>query len=150
MSNSGSSSPRARQGARDLLVKALYQWQTGGHDLDELLEQFAAAPEYARADRNYFRELLTAAITDVATLDEQITKHADRDVLTVDPIGRAILLLALQEFNGRPDVPVKVAMNEAIELAKRYGPPDCYRFVNAVLDSAAKVLPPQRQPDSGG
>jgi N utilization substance protein B len=150
MSDSGSSSPRARQGARDLLVKALYQWQTGGHDLGELLEQFAAAPEYARADCDYFRELLAAAMADAETLDKQITKHADRDVVTVDAIGRAILLLALQEFNGRPDVPVKVVMNEAIELAKRCGPPDCYRFVNAVLDSAAKELPPQRQSDSRG
>ncbi len=135
-----SSSVRSRQGARDLLIKALYQWQLGGHDLAELLEQFASAPEYARIDKGYFQELLAAVIGNVTTLDSLITAQADRDVKTVDVIGRAILLLGLEELNSRPDVPTKVVINEAVELTKRYGPPDCFRFVNAVLDKAADVI----------
>jgi N utilization substance protein B len=135
-----SSSVRARQGARDLLIKALYQWQLGGHDLPELLEQFALAPEYARVDKGYFQELLAAVIGNVTSLDSLITTQADRDVKTVDVVGRAVLLLGLEELNSRPDVPTKVVINEAVELAKRYGPPDCFRFVNAVLDKAAAVI----------
>lgn len=133
-----------------MLIQALYQWQIGGHDLGQLEEQFAVTPEYARVDRGYFKELLRAVISDVDKLDKQITAHADRDVATVDAIGRAILLLGLEELQSRSDVPVKVVINEAVELAKRYGPPDCYRFVNAVLDKAAKAMASQRQRDTGG
>ncbi|MCZ6474793.1 MAG: transcription antitermination factor NusB [Gammaproteobacteria bacterium] len=143
------SSVRARQGARDLLIKALYQWQLGGHDREELLEQFALEPEYAQIDKRYFRELLAAVIANVTSLDSLITTQADRDVKTVDVIGRAVLLLGLEELNSRPDVPTKVVINEAVELAKRYGAPDCFRFVNAVLDKAAKVIK-GRSPSVGG
>ena len=89
-------------------------------------------------------------ISDVDKLDKQITAHADRDVATVDAIGRAILLLGFEELESRSDVPVKVVINEAVELAKRYGSPDCYRFVNAVLDKGAKAMPSQRRRDTGG
>ena len=67
----------------------------------------------------------------------------------MDAVGRAILLLGLEELNGRPDVPTKVVINEAVELAKRYGPPDCFRFVNAVLDKAVKVAGVRSQSVSG-
>lgn len=131
---------RARQGARDLLIKALYQWQLGGHDVTELQEQFAMAPEYAQIDKDYFQELLAAVISNVTSLDSLITTQADRDVKTVDVVGRAVLLLGLEELSSRPDVPTKVVINEAVELAKRYGSPNCFRFVNAVLDKAADVI----------
>ncbi len=144
------SSVRARQGARDLLIKALYQWQLGGHDEEELLEQFALEPEYARIDKRYFRELLAAVIGNVTSLDSLIAIQADRDVKTVDVIGRAVLLLGLEELNSRPDVPTKVVINEAVELAKRYGSPDCFRFVNAVLDKAAKVIKGRNHAVGGG
>lgn len=134
------SSVRARQGARDLLIKALYQWQLGGHDVTELQEQFAMAPEYAQIDKDYFQELLAAVISNVTSLDALITTQADRDVKTVDVVGRAVLLLGLEELSSRPDVPTKVVINEAVELAKRYGSPNCFRFVNAVLDKAADVI----------
>ncbi len=143
------SSVRARQGARDLLIKALYQWQTGGHDLPELLEQFAMVPEYAQIDKGYFQELLAAVIGNVTSLDSLITTQADRDVKTVDVVGRAVLLLGLEELTSRPDVPTKVVINEAVELAKRYGSPDCFRFVNAVLDKAADVIEGRGRPVSG-
>jgi len=144
------SSARARQGARDLLIKALYQWQLGGHDLPELLEQFALAPEFARIDKSYFEELLTSVIGNADNLDSLITAQADRGINTVDAVTRALLLLGLEELNSRPDVPTKVVINEAVELAKRYGPTDCFRFVNAVLDKAAKEMAGRRESVSGG
>lgn len=144
------SSVRARQGARDMLVKALYQWQLGGHDLSQLEDQFMVTPENTRADLSYFKDLLSTVISGVDKFDKLIAMHAGREVATVDAIGRAILLLGFAEFESRCDVPVKVVINEAVELAKRYGSPDCYRFVNAVLDKAAKAMPPQRQCDTRG
>ncbi len=143
------SSARARQQARDLLIKALYQWQVGGHDQEELLEQFALEPEYARIDQSYFQELLAAVIGNVTRLDSVMATQADRDIKTVDAVGRAVLLLGLEELDSRPDVPTKVVINEAVELAKRYGSPDCFRFVNAVLDKAAKAIKARSHSVSG-
>jgi len=134
------SSPRSRQGARDLLIKALYQWQLTEHTEQELLEQFASTPEFPYVDQAYFEKLLKAVITDVDCLDEIIAAEADRDIRQLDPVGRAVLLLALEELRVRLDVPTKVVINEAVELAKRYGPVDCFRFVNAVLDRAAQAM----------
>jgi N utilization substance protein B len=127
----------ARRGARDLLVKALYQWQLAGSSEAELLEQYASDPAYAHADQGYFEEMLTAILNDVEALDAAIAARADRDIAQLDAIGRAVLLLALTELKIRLDVPTKVVINEAVELAKRYGPAESFRFVNALLDRVA-------------
>ena len=129
---------RARRGARELLVKALYQRQLADHSEAELRLQFAEMPEYATADQEYFREILAVVLRHAESLDRQIAAQADRVVEHMDPISRAVLWLGMAELHHRGDVPTKVIINEAVELAKRYGPTDCFRFVNAVLDRAAK------------
>ncbi len=129
---------RARRGARELLVKVLYQWQLADHSEVELRRQFAEMPEYATADQEYFREILAVVLRHAESLDRQIAAQADRVVEHMDPISRAVLWLGMAELHHRGDVPTKVIINEAVELAKRYGPTDCFRFVNAVLDRAAK------------
>jgi N utilization substance protein B len=134
------SGARARQRARELLVKALYQWQLAGHDFDELLSQFSDAPEYLRADQQYFKELLGLVLANTDALDRTIERYAARGLKQLDEVGRAILLLALAELAYRPDVPKRVVINEGVELAKRYGPTDSFRFVNAVLDKAANEV----------
>ena len=137
MSRSGSAS-RGRQRARELLVKALYQWQLAGHDVDELTRQFSVDEEYQHADQAYFRQLLETVVAEATTFDRAISLFAVRSIEQLDAVGRAILLVALAELKHRPDVPTKVVINEAVELAKRYGATDSYRFVNAVLDKASK------------
>lgn len=132
---------RARHGARELLVKALYQWQLADHSEAELRAQFRGLAEFERIDQAYFEDLLGTVLRDVGRLDRTIAAHSDRDVGQVDAISRAVLLLGLAELRGREDVPTKVIINEAVELAKRYGPADCFRFVNAVLDGTAKSMP---------
>jgi len=132
---------RARHAARELLVKALYQWQLADASEAELLEQFGEAPQFARADQHYFREMLHAVLADVERLDALLVKQATRDMAQQDAVGRAILFLALTELKSRPDVPTNVVINEAVELAKRYGPAESYRFVNAVLDKVAVTMP---------
>ena len=131
----------ARHRARDLLVKALYQWQLAETDEATLREEFAAMPEYDRIDQAYFNEVLGLVIAGVADLDAVIAAHADRDAAQQDAVGRAILLIALAELEQRLDVPTNVVINEAVELAKRYGPSDSHRFVNAVVDKAAARTP---------
>jgi len=126
--------------ARELLVKALYQWQIAGHPADEIIAQFGALPDYDRCDRAFFAELLRKVVADVAALDALIGRLATRGVDQLDAVGRAILLLGLAELKFRDDVPTKVIINEGVELAKRYGTVDSFKFVNAVLDKSSREL----------
>lgn len=134
-------SSRARHGARNLLVQALYQWQLADSTEAELLAQFEADPAFARVDHGYFRALLRDVLADAVDLEAILAARADRDSAQQDAIGRAVIFIALTELRQRPDVPTKVIINEAVELAKRYGPAEGHRFVNAVLDKAAASIP---------
>jgi transcription antitermination protein NusB len=131
---------RARHLARELLVKALYQWQIAGHGVAELKSQFSAAADFERADGEYFGELLKTVVGDAPALDALIVRHAVRSIEQLDAVGRAVLLLGLAELKHREDIPTKVVINEAIELTKRYGTTDSHKFVNAVLDKTAREL----------
>ena len=134
---------RARHLARELLVKALYQWQIAGHSLPELKSQFLAAEDFGRCDSDYFGELLTTIVGDAPALDALITRYAVRSIEQLDAVGRAVLWLGLAELKYRADIPTKVVINEAIELTKRYGTTDSHKFVNAVLDKSARDLRPE-------
>jgi len=133
-------SARARHLARELLVKALYQWQLAGHGVAEISSQFAALADFERCDRDFFGQLLAVTIDDSPALDLLIARQATRGIDQLDAVGRAILLLGLAELKFRDDVPTRVVINEAIELAKRYGATDSFKFVNAVLDKMAREL----------
>lgn len=134
------SGARARHLSRELLVKALYQWQLAGHPVREITSQFEELADWAKCDREYFVELLKYVVDDVAALDALIAKQAARGLEQLDAVGRAILLLGLAELKYRDDVPQKVVINEGIELAKRYGATDSFKFVNAVLDKTAREM----------
>jgi N utilization substance protein B len=136
---------RSRQRARELLIKALYQWQLAGHTQAEIRAQFETVEGFDRCDREYFDALLGTVIDNVAALDAIIAAQAARGLEQLDAVGRAILLLALAELKFRGDVPTKVVINEAVELAKRYGAAESYKFVNALLDRTAREM----QRDSG-
>ena len=133
-------SVKTRRRARALLVKALYQWQLAGHGYDELLAQYSTLAEFDRIDQDYFRGLLRYVLDDVEALDRVIAAFAVRKLDQLDAVGRAVLLIALAELKHRADVPTKVVINEAVELAKKFGATASFKFVNAVLDKAAKEL----------
>jgi N utilization substance protein B len=131
---------RARHLARELLVKALYQWQLTGHSVAELSAQFAADEDFPHCDSDFFGQLLAVTIDDSPALDEVIERQATRGLAHLDAVGRAILLLGLAELKFRDDVPSKVVINEGVELAKRYGAAESFKFVNAVLDKSSREL----------
>ncbi|CAN5361535.1 hypothetical protein BH24PSE2_BH24PSE2_03770 [soil metagenome] len=120
-------------------MQALYQWQLAGQSAAELCAQFDAAG-LGGADADYFRELVEGVIAGSAELDARIGQFADREVARLDPVERAILLLAVYELEHRPDVPHAVVINEAVELGKRFGATEGHRYVNALLDRAARAL----------
>lgn len=131
-----------RHGSRRLLVQALYQHQLAGHGAAELLNQFSHEKDFAKVDVDYFRALLGEILNDRAGLDALIAGDADRPLAQLDPVEHAVLWLGLAELRGHPEVPVKVVIAEAVQLAREFGATDGHRYVNALLDKAAGRLRP--------
>lgn len=128
--------------ARKLALQALYRWQLNACPWQDLVQEFGEAEDMARADRDYFRTLIEGVVGARESLDTRLAALADRRPELLDPIEHAILLIGLYELSARPEVPYRVAINEAVGLAKRFGATDGHKFVNAVLDRAARELRP--------
>lgn len=128
----------SRSRSRALLLQALYQARLAGHDLAELEAQFAERREYSRCDRDYFRESLAEVLSAREALEADVAALADRPLAQLDPVELAVLLIGLNELQRHPDVPYRVVINEAVTLARRYGAEDGHKYVNAVLDRAAR------------
>ena len=131
---------RGRHGARRLLVQALYQKQVGGHDDATLRLQFCDSDEFAEIDGEFFRVVLDDVLQGWEVLDQKIDALADRPIAQLDPIERAVLWIGCAELRSHPDVPAKVAINEAVELAKEVGSEDSFRYINAILDKISGEL----------
>lgn len=131
---------RGRHGARRLLLQALYQRQLAGHGAAELVAQFRDSKEFRGIDAAYFELLLTEIVGAEPALDALIVATADRPVAQLDPVERAVLWIAVAELRDHPDVPPRVVIDEAIELAREFGAQDGFRYVNAVLDAMVPRL----------
>jgi N utilization substance protein B len=131
---------RARSLARRLALQALYQLQINPGSWQDTHRQFAEDPEAERVDRDYFQELLAAIVPGVAALDEQLGKYGEIAPAALDPIEHAALWLGLHELGAHQELPYRVVLAEAVELAKRFGATDGHKYVNAVLDRAAREL----------
>ena len=143
----GSSKPaaaghRARSHARRLALQALYQMQINPRPLAAVQSEFAADPEAERADIDYFRALMTAIEPHREALDLRLAALCEIPPHELDPIEHAVLWLGMHELESRPELPYRVALAEAVELAKQFGATDGHKFVNAVLDRAARELRP--------
>ncbi|MCC7330963.1 MAG: transcription antitermination factor NusB [Gammaproteobacteria bacterium] len=141
---------RGRRGARRLVLQALYQHQLAGHDVAELAAQFSASKEFRGIDAAYFHILLGETVPAGADLDALIAAAADRPVNQLDPVERAVLWIGLTELRAHPDVPGRVVIDEAVELAKEFGAQDSFRYINAVLDSMSRRLRPGAVPAADG
>jgi len=124
------------------LLQAFYQSQLTGDAAPVLLEQFVAHPDYGKTDHDYFGKLLEQIDASRPELDQYINQFGDIAAEQLDPVERAVLWIALAEFIYQPEVPGRVILNEAIELAKTYGAEGGYRFINGLLDKASASLRP--------
>jgi len=131
---------RGRSVARKCAMQALYQWQLGAQTADEIEQQFSSGEDLDGADKEYFSELLRECIAKHVELDALIVPHIDRPIEQLDPVEHAILLVGAFELSARLDVPYRVVINEGVELSKRFGATDGHKYVNAVLDKAARIL----------
>jgi len=130
--------PWARRRARRLVLQALYQWQMSGTDEAEIEAQFREDPNFERVDAQYFHELLHGVIDRCDALDEQLAPLLDRKVTELDRVELALLRMGVYELRHRPDVPFKVAIDEAVGLARVFGAEASHRYINGVLDAVAR------------
>jgi transcription antitermination protein NusB len=140
----------ARSRARRRALQAIYAWQVSGNKMDKVIEEFRHEQDMEIADLDYFEDLLRGVDLHCAELDEALAPFLDRDVAQVDPIERAVLRLAAYELRHRPDVPYRVVINEAIEVAKRFSAEHGHTYVNGVLDKAAREWRPTESGNAGG
>lgn len=130
---------RGRSIARKLALQALYQWQLNPQNAAEISRQFFDG-DTAGVDREYFDALLAGCIEQAGRIEEVITALIDRPLAQLDPVERAILMIGVFELMHCADVPYRVVISEGVDLCKRFGATDAYKYVNAVLDRAARQL----------
>lgn len=128
---------KARSRARRLAMQGLYEWQMSDNAPREILEIYRAEHDLKNADIDYFQLLLLEVPAHVEEVDQAITPHLSRPIKEVDPIELAIVRLATYELLYRPDIPYRVIINEAVELAKTFGAEAGHKFVNGILDKVA-------------
>jgi transcription antitermination factor NusB len=131
----------SRHLGRELALKALYQIDIrGGATSDDLALFFANFPSDDRS-RKFATELLEGVRRNIETIDRYLDEVVEHwNIRRLSRIDHNILRLAIFELIGLDEIPARVSMDEAIELAKRYGDKDSGRFVNGVLDQLAERL----------
>jgi N utilization substance protein B len=135
----------ARRRSRELALQALYAWQLSGEGVAGLQTQLAQSKEFGKADSKYFSRLLEGTIGDASALEGLIAPVLDRKPKELSPVERGILLLAAFELKNAPDIPYRVVINEAVELAKEFGGTDGHKYVNGVLDKLVASLRPDER-----
>jgi len=130
--------PQKRHWSRRLALQALYQWQISGHEVDELLAQYVEDENWEKADKDYFVDLITASINQNEDLTAVFSQHLNLASEQIDPIENSILLYATYEILHKPETPTKVILSEAINLCKKFGSIEGYKFINGVLDKVAQ------------
>jgi N utilization substance protein B len=131
---------KARSLARKRAVQALYMWEMTNINLSDIDQQFLLEHDMSKVDMKYFQELLHQIPAHVDVIDDHIHALLDRPIDEVDPVERAVMRLGVYELQYRPDIPYKVVINEAVEIAKTFGAEEGYKYVNSILDGVAKKL----------
>jgi N utilization substance protein B len=127
--------PRRR--ARELVLQGLYERQLGGAAADQVAADLRGSTGHQSADQPYFGELWTGIARDYEALIARIAPYLDRKATDLSPVERAIIVIGAWELVNRLEIPYRVVINEAVEVAKAYGGTDGHKFVNGVLDKVA-------------
>ncbi len=134
---------KRRHKARRWVLQILYAWeiQSRSRSLSDEAQDFFSRRRIASGTRSFAEEILAALSKNMDEIDMMVDQAAENwDPARMSVIDRSILRLALVEFCYISDVPFKVTIDEAIQLADRYGGKDSARFVNGVLDAAGRRL----------
>jgi N utilization substance protein B len=132
----------ARRKAREFALQGLYEWLLGGADAGVVDAHMRELQGFDKCDAAHFDLLLHGCIGEAAGLDALLAVHLDRKTEQLSPVEHGVLLIGAYELRHCIEIPYKVAINEAVELAKSFGGTDGHKYVNGVLDKAAAVLRP--------
>lgn len=134
-------SPRARANSRRNAVQALYQWAMSEVNYKDVLVEYTEdVDKLKKADVEYFRTLFKGAAEDIETIDASISEYIDRKLEELDPVEHAVLRMGCYELKHHIEVPYRVVINEAVELAKLFGAEDSHKYVNGIMDKLAQAL----------
>ena len=125
--------PSARRRSREVALQGLYQWLISGEDDAVIDAHMREQDGFDKADAAHFDALLQGCIADAAVLDAVLAKHVDRRTNQLSPIEHGVLLIGAYELKNCIDVPYRVAINEAVVLAKRYATDEAAGLVNGIL-----------------
>jgi N utilization substance protein B len=128
----------SRKIAREFTLQGVYGWLVGGADITLIIANLKDDEQFKRADEAYFRTLIHGVIKEEDMLGARVGPLLDRPLAELSPVERGILLIGAYELLHCPDVPWRVAINEGVELAKKFGGTDGHKYINGVLDKLAQ------------
>ena len=129
-----------RRRSRELALQGLYEWLISRADAGVIDAHMREQEGFDKCDAAHFDALLHGCIAEATDLDAVLAKHVDRKTTELSPIEHGVLMIGAYELKHCVDIPYKVAINEAVELAKSFGGTDGHKYVNGVLDKAAAEL----------
>ncbi len=132
----------ARRRSREYAMQGVYQWLVQKGDVGLIQAHIMESPSFAKADKEHFETLLGSAIRNADELRLQISALIDRPIHELSPVEHATLLVGAQELKQHLEIPYRVVINEAVEIAKSFGGTDGFKYVNGVLDKLAAQIRP--------
>ena len=132
---------RARRRARVIALQALYEIDSAGHKAEEAVSYLLSKGKLSEENADFTRELVSGVIQNKQKIDEHIQRFASTwPIEQIAVVDKNILRLAIFEILINNKVPVKVAINEAVELAKEFGSDNSSKFVNGVLGAVSTLV----------
>ena len=132
----------ARRRSREVALQGLYEWLLSGAEASVIDAHMHEQDGFDKCDTAHFGALLHGCIGEAVAIDAVLARHVDRKTTQLSPIEHGVLMIGVYELTHCVDIPYKVAINEAVELAKSFGGTDGHKYVNGVLDKAAADLRP--------
>jgi transcription antitermination protein NusB len=129
-----------RRRSREIALQGLYEWLLNQTDAGVIEAHRREDEEFGLCESAHFEALLHGCIREADTLDALVAPHLDRAIGSLSPVEHGILLIGTFELKNCLDIPYKVVINEAVELAKSFGGTDGHKYVNGVLDKTAALL----------
>ena len=130
----------AKRKARRFAVQGIYEWQMSHNPMHEIEARTRAENAMHKVDLSYYHELLTQVITNHEALDALLVPVLDREINALDGVELATLRLGAYELKEHLEIPYRVVLDEAIELAKHFGGADSHKYIKGVLDRLSQSL----------
>ena len=125
--------------SRELVMKSVYRGLVNQIDITQIKKDIQDDPDFIRADQDLYEEILSGVIKNIDSLKQEIESYIDRSYEELSPIELSIIYFSIYELKYSMSVPYKVVINEAVEIAKTYGGADGYKYINGILNQAAKA-----------